>query len=34
MEDWFSRNPNATEKDAIEKFGEFNEERKLTIKIY
>ncbi len=32
MEDWFSRNPNATEKDAIEKFGEFNEERKLYYK--
>lgn len=32
MEDWFSKNPNAKEKDAIEKFGEFNEERKLHYK--
>ncbi|MBU5436476.1 hypothetical protein KQI42_00570 [Tissierella sp. MSJ-40] len=32
MEDWFSANPNATEKDAIEKFREFNEERKLHYK--
>ncbi len=32
MEDWFSRNPNAKEKDAIEKFREFNEERKLYYK--
>ncbi|WP_326828333.1 hypothetical protein [Tissierella pigra] len=28
MENWFYLNPNATEKDAIEKFREFNEERK------
>ena len=32
MEDWFSANPNATEKDAIKKFREFNEERKLYYK--
>lgn len=32
MEHWFSKNPNATEKDAIEKFREFNEERKLYYK--
>ncbi|WP_423230439.1 hypothetical protein [Clostridium amylolyticum] len=32
MEHWFSENPNATEKDAIEKFREFNEERKLYYK--
>lgn len=29
MKDWFSANPNATEKDVTEKFGSFNEERKL-----
>ncbi|MBE0068270.1 hypothetical protein [Thermoanaerobacterium thermosaccharolyticum] len=29
MENWFSDNPNATEEDAIKKFREFNEERKL-----
>lgn len=28
MENWFSLNPNASEKDAIEKFREFNKERK------
>lgn len=32
MEEWFSANPNATEKDAIQKFREFNEERKLYYK--
>ncbi|WP_313233634.1 hypothetical protein [Tissierella praeacuta] len=32
MEEWFSANPDATEKDAIEKFGEFNKERKLYYK--
>jgi len=32
MEDWFSANSNATEKDAIQKFREFNEERKLYYK--
>lgn len=32
MEHWFSENPNATEKDVIEKFREFNEERKLYYK--
>ncbi len=32
MEDWFSANPNATEKDAIEKFRDLNEERKLYYK--
>lgn len=32
MEEWFSENPNATEKDAIEKFREFNEARKLYYK--
>jgi len=32
MEHWFSENTNATEKDAIEKFREFNEERKLYYK--
>ncbi len=32
MEVWFSVNPTATEKDAIEKFREFNEERKLYYK--
>lgn len=29
MGDWFSKNPNATEEEAIEKFRGFNEERKL-----
>ncbi|MDU5082411.1 hypothetical protein ACF3M2_12910 [Tissierella carlieri] len=32
MEDWFSANPNATERDAIKKFRELNEERKLYYK--
>ncbi|MEA4826867.1 MAG: hypothetical protein VB130_09570, partial [Clostridium sp.] len=32
MENWFSDNPNSTEEDAIEKFKEFNEERKLHYK--
>lgn len=32
MDEWFSKNPNATEKYAIEKFREFNEERKLYYK--
>ncbi|WP_132995330.1 P-loop NTPase family protein [Sporanaerobacter acetigenes] len=32
MEDWFCRNPHATEKDAIQKFREFNEERILYYK--
>ncbi|MGF7056890.1 hypothetical protein [Brassicibacter mesophilus] len=32
MEDWFSANTNATEKDAIQKFSKFNEERKLYYK--
>ncbi len=32
MEEWFSANPNATEKDAIQEFREFNEERKLHYK--
>lgn len=32
MDKWFSKNPNATEKNAIKKFGEFNEERKLYYK--
>lgn len=32
MKEWFSANPNATEKDAIQKFREFNEERKLYYK--
>lgn len=32
MEDWFSDNLNATEKDAIEKFREFNNERRLYYK--
>nr|WP_312579363.1 hypothetical protein [Sedimentibacter sp.] len=32
MENWFSVNPNAKEKDAIQKFREFNEERKLHYK--
>lgn len=32
METWFSANSNATEKDAVEKFGEFYEERKLYYK--
>ncbi|MDD4780528.1 MAG: hypothetical protein PHT02_07980 [Tissierellia bacterium] len=32
MEDWFSVNKNATEKNAIQKFREFNEERKLHYK--
>lgn len=32
MEEWFSANPNATEKDAIQKFGEFHKERKLYYK--
>lgn len=32
MEDWFFRNPDATEKDAIQKFREFNEERTLYYK--
>jgi hypothetical protein len=34
MENWFSANPNVAEKDAIQKFGEFNEERNFTIKIF
>lgn len=32
MEQWFSKNPKATESDAIKKFREFNEERKLYYK--
>jgi len=32
MEEWYSANPDATEKNAIEKFGEFNKERKLYYK--
>ncbi|MCQ4922043.1 hypothetical protein NE686_03015 [Tissierella carlieri] len=32
MEDWFSANPNATERDTIKKFRELNEERKLYYK--
>jgi len=32
MENWFSANPNATEKDAIQKFREFNVERQLYYK--
>lgn len=32
MEEWFSANPNVKEKDAIQKFKEFNEERKLYYK--
>ncbi|MBU5330753.1 hypothetical protein KQI61_00945 [Anaerocolumna aminovalerica] len=32
MEEWFSVNPNATEKDGIRKFGEFLNERKLYYK--
>lgn len=32
MEDWFLANPNVTEKDAIQKFREFNEETKLYYK--
>ncbi len=32
MESWFSQNPNGTEKEAIEKFGRFNEERRLYYK--
>ncbi|WP_129724963.1 hypothetical protein [Xylanivirga thermophila] len=32
MENWFSANPDATEEDAIQKFREFNEERKLYYK--
>ncbi|WP_353097689.1 hypothetical protein [Tissierella praeacuta] len=32
MEKWFLKNLNAIEKDAIEKFREFNEERKLHYK--
>lgn len=32
MEDWFCRNPHATEKAAIQKFREFNEERILYYK--
>lgn len=32
MEDWFFRNPDVTEKDAIQKFREFNEERTLYYK--
>ncbi|MBB6631875.1 hypothetical protein H7D64_10180 [Clostridium algidicarnis] len=32
MEDWFSLNQNSTEKDAIEKFVEFNKERELYYK--
>ncbi|MGN9163978.1 hypothetical protein ACTNDY_01670 [Tissierellaceae bacterium HCP3S3_D8] len=32
MEEWFSANSDATERDAIQKFREFNEERKLYYK--
>ena len=32
MEEWFSKNPNAKEKDAIQVFKELNEERKLYYK--
>ncbi|WP_253197672.1 hypothetical protein [Clostridium algidicarnis] len=32
MEDWFSLNQNSTEKDAIKKFVEFNNERELYYK--
>jgi len=32
MNDWFSLNPNAEEKDAVEKFKEFSEERKQYYK--
>lgn len=32
MEGWFSSNPNATENEAIQKFEEFHEERKLNYK--
>lgn len=32
IDEWFSTNPNASEKDAIKKFGEFHEERKLYYK--
>ncbi|NOH15953.1 hypothetical protein HMJ28_06085 [Clostridium cochlearium] len=32
MEEWFSTNPHATEKDAIGKFKEFNEERMFYYK--
>jgi len=32
MENWFSLNPNATEKDAIEKFKEFNKEKRYYYK--